>query len=53
MSDIPATTPLAEILSRELKARGFLFVGPTIMYSYMQSAGLVNDHLVDCWRHLA
>jgi DNA-3-methyladenine glycosylase I len=53
MSDIPVTTPLAQTLAKELKALGFTFVGPTIMYSYLQSAGLVDDHLVDCWRKRA
>ncbi len=51
MSEVPALTPLAEKLSKELKARGFSFVGPTIVYSWMQSAGMVNDHLVGCFRH--
>lgn len=51
ISEVPAFTPLSEIISRKLKQRGFTFVGPTIMYAYMQSAGLVNDHLVDCFRH--
>lgn len=46
--DIPTQTPLAEALSRDLKRRGFKFVGPTICYAYMQAAGLVNDHLVGC-----
>jgi DNA-3-methyladenine glycosylase I len=49
LSDIPAVTPLSETISKELKKLGFTFVGPTIMYSYLQSAGLVNDHLVDCF----
>lgn len=51
LSEIPAVTPLSETISLELKRRGFTFVGPTIIYAYMQSAGLVNDHLVDCYRH--
>jgi DNA-3-methyladenine glycosylase I len=50
MGDIPVTTPLAYTVSKELKAMGFSFVGPTIMYSYLQSAGLVDDHLVDCFK---
>ncbi|MFP3090168.1 DNA-3-methyladenine glycosylase I [Treponema sp. TIM-1] len=49
MSDIPAVSPLSETISKELKNLGFTFVGPTIMYAYLQSAGLVNDHLVDCF----
>lgn len=48
---IPASTPLSEQISRELQKAGFSFVGPTIVYAYMQSAGLVNDHLVACFRH--
>jgi DNA-3-methyladenine glycosylase I len=48
---IPARTPVSEALSRELGGRGFRFVGPTIVYALMQSAGLVNDHLVWCFRH--
>lgn len=51
MEEVPAATPLAETLSRDLKRRGFRFVGPTICYAYMQAVGLVNDHLVDCYRH--
>ncbi len=51
MEQVPATTLLAERISRELRDRGFSFVGPTIVYAYLQSAGLVNDHLTDCWRH--
>ncbi len=50
MSDVPAVTPLAEKISKELKKRGFSFVGPTIVYAFMQSAGLVDDHLLDCFR---
>lgn len=46
--DIPTKTPLAEALSRDLKRRGFKFVGPTICSAYMQAAGLVNDHVVGC-----
>ena len=48
---IPARTPLAEEISRDLKKRGFRFVGPTIVYAHMQATGMVNDHLVDCYRH--
>jgi DNA-3-methyladenine glycosylase I len=53
MSEIPAKTPLAEKVSKDLKRRGFRFVGPTIVYAFMQACGLVNDHLVDCHRHEA
>ncbi|MDH3627727.1 MAG: DNA-3-methyladenine glycosylase I [Acidobacteriota bacterium] len=49
--DVPAKTPLAESLSKDLKTRGMRFVGPTILYAYMQSVGMVNDHLVDCFRY--
>ena len=45
---VPVTTPLAEGLSRDLKRRGFTFVGPTIVYSYLQATGVVEDHLVGC-----
>ncbi|SMO33510.1 DNA-3-methyladenine glycosylase I [Saccharicrinis carchari] len=51
MGEIPATNPQAEALSKDLKKRGFKFVGPTIIYAFMQAAGLVNDHLVNCRRH--
>lgn len=50
-SEIPAQTPQAEFLSKELRSRGFSFVGPTICYAFMQAAGLVNDHLVNCFRY--
>jgi DNA-3-methyladenine glycosylase I len=48
---IPATSPESEALSKDLKQRGFSFVGPTVAYAYMQAAGLVNDHLVNCFRY--
>jgi DNA-3-methyladenine glycosylase I len=51
MKEIPAKTPAAEALSKDLIQRGFKFVGPTIVYAIMQSAGLVNDHLVSCFRY--
>lgn len=51
MKDIPAKTPEAEAMSKDLLKRGFRFVGPTICYAFMQSAGLVNDHTVDCFRY--
>ncbi len=47
---VPAATPLSLKISKELKWRGFKFVGPTIVYAWMQAAGMVNDHLVDCFR---
>ncbi|WP_322410741.1 DNA-3-methyladenine glycosylase I [Microbacterium invictum] len=49
-ADLPATTPESDALSRDLKKRGFRFVGSTTMYALMQSSGLVDDHLVGCWR---
>lgn len=49
LSDIPASTPESDALSKDLKKRGMTFVGSTIMYAYMQAVGLVNDHLADCW----
>lgn len=49
--EIPATNDVAEALSRDLKRRGFTFVGPTIVYAYMQAIGMVNDHTVGCFRH--
>jgi DNA-3-methyladenine glycosylase I len=51
MDEVPSETDVSRALSRELHGRGFRFVGPTICYALMQSAGLVNDHLVDCFRH--
>jgi DNA-3-methyladenine glycosylase I len=50
-SDIPATSPESDALSRDMKKRGFKFVGSTIIYAHMQATGLVNDHVVDCFRH--
>jgi DNA-3-methyladenine glycosylase I len=47
---VPASTPLSETVSKELKQRGFKFVGPTICYAWMQAAGMVNDHAEDCFR---
>jgi DNA-3-methyladenine glycosylase I len=49
--DIPAITPEARVMSADLSSRGFKFVGPTICYAYMQATGMVNDHVVDCYRH--
>lgn len=53
MADMPAQTPASKRLSSALKAKGFRFVGPTTAYSFMQSSGMVNDHLVTCHRHAA
>jgi DNA-3-methyladenine glycosylase I len=49
--DIPDRTPVADALSKDLKRRGFKFVGPTIVYAFMQSVGLVDDHLASCFRY--
>ena len=49
--EIPPKTPLSEKMSRDLKKRGFTFVGPTICYAFMQAVGMVNDHIVDCFRY--
>jgi DNA-3-methyladenine glycosylase I len=51
MADVPAAPPVAVALSKALKAQGFAFCGPTIVYAFMQAAGLVNDHMVTCPRH--
>lgn len=51
IGSVPAETDASRALSRDLKRRGFSFVGPTIIYAFMQSAGMVNDHVVDCFRH--
>jgi len=51
ISEIPAKTPESEAMSRDLVKRGFTFVGPTICYAFMQAAGMVNDHIIDCFRY--
>lgn len=51
MKEVPATTPESDAMSKDLKKRGFKFVGSTIMYAYMQACGLVNDHTTDCFRY--
>ena len=53
LREIPATTRESDALSKDLIKRGFKFVGSTVIYAHMQACGLVNDHLVDCWRHAA
>jgi DNA-3-methyladenine glycosylase I len=50
-ADVPASTRLSELMSKDLKKRGFKFVGSTICYAFMQATGMVNDHTVDCYRH--
>jgi len=51
MAAVPAQTELSQAMSRDLKRRGFTFVGPTICYAFMQATGMVNDHIVTCFRH--
>lgn len=50
-ADVPAVTPESEAFAEALKQRGFKFLGPTVMYAFMQATGLVNDHLLSCFRH--
>jgi DNA-3-methyladenine glycosylase I len=50
-SQVPAVSPEAEVWSKDLKKRGFRFVGPTIVYAHMQATGMVNDHTIDCFRY--
>jgi DNA-3-methyladenine glycosylase I len=51
MKEVPARTPESDAMSKDLKRRGFSFIGSTICYAFMQAVGMVNDHLVDCFRH--
>lgn len=51
LAEVPATSPESDRLSKDMKKRGFTFVGSTIMYAHMQATGMVNDHTVDCFRH--
>lgn len=51
LKEIPATTALSDTISKDLKKRGFKFVGPTVVYAHMQATGMVNDHIVSCFRH--
>ncbi len=53
MRQVPATSSESDALSKDLRKRGFRFVGSTIMYAHMQATGMVNDHVVDCFRHAA
>jgi DNA-3-methyladenine glycosylase I len=53
LAEVPAATLLSEKMSKDLKRRGIKFCGPTIIYAFMQAVGMVNDHLVECWRHEA
>ncbi|MCW2118087.1 DNA-3-methyladenine glycosylase I [Flavobacterium sp. 7A] len=49
LKEVPATTPLSDAISKDLKKRGFKFVGSTVIYAQMQATGMVNDHVADCW----
>jgi DNA-3-methyladenine glycosylase I len=51
LAELPAQTPESQAMSRDLVRRGFRFVGPTICYAFMQAVGMINDHVVDCFRH--
>lgn len=51
LAEIPVSTPESDAMSKDLKQRGFKFVGSTICYAYMQATGMVNDHTIDCYRH--
>lgn len=51
LGEVPASTPLSDLISKDMKKRGFRFFGSTICYAYLQATGVVNDHLVDCFRH--
>ncbi|MHB8134604.1 MAG: DNA-3-methyladenine glycosylase I [Anaerolineaceae bacterium] len=51
LSQLPSKTEISEIISKDLRKRGMNFIGPTIIYAYMQAIGLVNDHLIDCFRY--
>lgn len=51
LREVPASTPISDAMSKDLKKRGFNFVGSTIMYAFMQACGLVNDHIVSCFRY--
>jgi len=49
LKDVPATTPLSDAISKDLKKRGFKFIGSTVVYAHMQATGMVNDHIANCW----
>ena len=51
LKEVPASTQISDIMSKDLKKRGFKFVGTTICYAHMQATGMVNDHIVTCWKH--
>ena len=52
LSEVPATTSVSDALSKDLKKRGFKFVGSTVIYAHMQATGMVNDHILDCWTRI-
>ena len=52
LKEVPATSPLSDEISKDLKKRGFKFVGSTVVYAHMQATGMVNDHVEDCWRKI-
>lgn len=52
MAEVPATSPLSDRVSKDMKRRGFTFVGTTIVYAFLQAVGVVDDHLATCWRSL-
>lgn len=51
LSEVPARTPVSDKLAKDMKQRGFKFLGSTILYAHMQATGIVNDHLISCWRY--
>lgn len=51
IKEVPASTPLSDAISKDLKKRGFKFVGTTVIYAHMQATGMVNDHTIDCFKH--
>ena len=50
LKEVPATSPLSDVISKDLKKRGFKFVGSTVIYAHMQATGMVDDHVADCWK---
>jgi DNA-3-methyladenine glycosylase I len=52
LKDIPSSTPLSDAISKDLKKRGFKFVGTTVVYAHMQATGMVNDHIENCWTRI-
>ena len=52
LKEVPSTTPLSDAISKDLKKRGFKFVGSTVVYAHMQATGMVNDHVEDCWKRI-